>query len=119
MSSTPVSASTAAHLASLKAAAGVSVLYARGGSSVTITAVQGRTDHEVIGAHGIVIDTARAVDWIVEAADLAAESLDPPARGDTITVNGSTYELIPAGNGRWYSPWDTSGLGYRLHTKLN
>lgn len=115
MSSTPVSASAVAHhVATLKAAAGVSVTYTQGGSDSTITAVPGRTDFAAEGAMGIVLETSLMMDWIVLAADLPGA----PKRGDQIAYAGKTYELAPAADGRWYSPFDAYAVGYRLHTKL-
>lgn len=112
MTETPVSASAAAHVRALKATAGVSVQYVRGGTPTSLVAVPGRTNFAPPGAMAAVFAVCKPQDWIVAAADLPAA----PASGDTIVWGSDTYDLVPVGRRRWYSPMDAGGHAYRLHT---
>jgi hypothetical protein len=105
--------------ARLKHAAGVSVSYARGGTTRTLTAWVGRTVFASQLEGGPRIEFGDR-DYLVTAADLAL--FGEPALGDRITevVGGETqtHECVTPGTGepawRWSDPTQTI---YRIHCK--
>jgi hypothetical protein len=104
----------------VQAAAGESVTYTRGATTLSLTAVVGRTIFsstiETVGAR---IEFGER-DYLILASDLS--SLGTPALGDRITetVGGSTrvYEVLPPASGD--PPWRWSDPGmtiFRIHVK--
>ena len=96
--------------------AGVSVTYtpkATGTESDPLTAVPTKSEFEALGAAGIVVDTMETKDFLFIASELPST----PARGDRVNWGTKVYELMPTGDGRWFSEMDGEGIGYRLHTK--
>lgn len=107
-------------LSSLRRTAGVTVTYARGADSGTMTAIPGRTDHEEYGPDDYSI-TSRFHDWIVAAADLelASAGAVTPQPDDEITdAAGNTYRVLPLTGDRCFSWVSQQRLAYRIHTQL-
>lgn len=105
----------------LKDHAGVSITYARGTNSVSITATVTLHEYEVVDTEGFGI-TAVSRDYIVHAADLVvAGSTITPRAGDRITetVGGvsQTFEVMALGQLKEHEPVDSDGLLLRIHTK--
>lgn len=99
-----------------------SVVYARGGDSVTLVASVGRTVHEVMNNLGIIVAT-ESRDFIVTAADIEIDgSVVEPRSGDRITdTQGSVdyvYEVMPFGkDSRTFRYCDADHSYLRIHTK--
>ena len=119
---TAVDAATADALASLAAAAGRSVIYSRGASSVVLTAVPGDRQREIIDADGIPTTVATR-DYDINPDDLILDGSETrPQRGDQIaeSLEGTTitYEVLPDGLLPPYEWADTHGHQWlRAHTK--
>lgn len=98
---------------SLKTAAGVSVTYSQGVSTVTATAVPGNTAMEMQNTEGMVT-TERIQDFIFAVADL----LDLiPKRNDKISWGSRSFLVVHPAGGRQYSYADPYHTLYRVHTK--
>lgn len=105
----------------LKTAAGVSVTYARGPLSVSLTAVPTLHEYEVVDDEGFGI-VMLSRDYLVHTEDLVLGGSEiAPRAGDRITetVGGvvDTYEVMPLGQKKEYEPADSDGLLLLVHTK--
>ena len=105
---------------SLQGHAGRSVVYRRGGNSVSLTAAKSHVDVETAGGDGVAVESSRT-DWIVKVADLVlAGSATEPIEGDTIeeSAGGSTYtyEAMPIGSDACFRR--CGDQAYRVHTRL-
>ena len=99
---------------------GVSITYARGAASATLTAT---LDKKVLqvgsdrgGAKVVVSDAAFLV---AAAALILSGGATEPAKGDTIAHAGATYTVLSPGGGE--PPWqwaDAHRVMMRVHTKL-
>lgn len=112
-------AALAQGLSAISAIAGESVVYARGGLSVTLTAVAGKGggDFDDAGINVVVLSTA--CDWILLAGDLVlGGSPTLPQRGDTITTtDGRVYQVNAEGE-QVYSACDPGQTRLRVRAKL-
>lgn len=72
------------------------VTYARASDAIsfTISATPGRTEVDVYDNAGN-STRIKPVDWIFTTAELVAEGIVEPARGDTVTSEGITYQVTP------------------------
>lgn len=102
--------------------AGVSVTYARSGSSdVTIKrAIQGELRYGTIGNAGAE-SVVELVDWLIDATAL---TLGDPAIGDTIArvIDGTTHTYTVENMDMGLSHWDWSDTGrtqYRIRTRVD
>lgn len=97
--------------------AGVSVTYTRSGTTLTLTALAGRSVFELDRVDEIV-HSSESRDYFFLTSEL---TLDPPQRGDRIveTVNGSThtYEVYSPAGLRHYRYADPNETVVRVHTK--
>lgn len=94
---------------------GVTVVYARGATELSITAVPGRSNWEREEADGAIVH-ADTVDWFIAKADLGA--LDEPADGDTITYDGRVFTLMsPSSENPWRWCDGANRSRYRVHTR--
>ena len=95
---------------------GVAVTYARGETSVSTTAVQGRTMWDAVGDVGPIIQV-ETPDFFVKAA--AIVTLGEPQAGDRITEGSRVFEVMaPQGGGAaWQWANSPNRSVYRIHTK--
>ena len=94
---------------------GVSIVYSRGLTDLSITAVLGRTNWEAEDAEGTTV-RADSPDFMVKATDLGA--LTAPADGDEITYDGRTFGVMsPGGANPWQWADGARRSVYRIHTK--
>jgi hypothetical protein len=105
----------------LKSHAGVTVIYARGAGSVSVTASVEEHRYEVVDTEGFGV-TALSRDYIVHAADLVINSAEiTPRAGDRVTetIRGAscTFEVMAIGDTKEYELLDTDGVLLRIHTK--
>lgn len=95
-----------------------SVVYARGGSTLSIVATPSQQEHAVDNLDGT-ITTLVSTSWIITVADLS--SLAPPKRGDQVrwTRSGTThvYEVMGPGGSPVYEDADPYQQCYKVHTK--
>lgn len=101
----------------LAAAAGESISYRRSGqSTLTITAVVGRTEFTIDNGDGPQTELDSR-DFIINAADLGDLTL--PKRGDRIDrENEQTFEVLPAYGERCYRVCDPGpDTTLRIHAK--
>ena len=89
------------------------VTYSRGTNTLSIPAIVGRSAVDVdttIGTQRVV-----SVDFLIDSADL---TLGDPAAGDTIALDGTTYEVreLP-GLGLWEWSGGEAAAKRRIHTK--
>jgi hypothetical protein len=92
---------------------------ASGGSTIDVRATIGRTQFQLEGANGVIIN-AESRDFIVAAADLALDGIvTQPAKGDRITdADGVIFEVMPFGPDQPHWRWcDGNRLDMRIHTK--
>lgn len=103
----------------LQQSAGDVIVYQRGSSTVSITAVVGATDGERMDAGGMAYSFT-SKDFMIEASDLVLDGeIVVPSRGDRITYGGRSYTVVVMQTGE--QPYRESGTGssvYRVHTKL-
>ena len=101
--------------ATAKLAAGVTVTYARGGTTATVSALQGRTVFASVQEGGPRIEFGDR-DYLILAADLIL--FGEPAIGDRVTDGGEVYEVLTPGTGEPAWRWsDPAHISYRIHTK--
>lgn len=101
--------------------AGLSVVYQRGASSVSITATATMHEYEVVDDDGFGI-VMLSRDYIVHAADMILSGAEiAPRAGDRITetIQGvvCVFEVMALGQKHEYEPLDTDGLMWLIHTK--
>ena len=102
----------------LKTAAGVSITYTRGTSSLTLTAWPGNTLFKVSDDSGLRVFWGER-DYLIAAADL---TLGEPAENDRIaeTIDGTAmvFEVLPPAPNEPAWRWsDPSRKIYRVHVK--
>lgn len=98
---------------SLKTAAGVSVTYSQGATTVTAIAVPGNTAMEMQNTEGMVT-TERIQDFIFAVADMLGVT---PKRNDKITWGTRLFLVVHPAGGRQYDYADPYHTLYRVHTK--
>lgn len=95
-----------------------SVVYARGATTVSITATPSQQEFATDNMDGT-LTVLVATSWIITAADIS--SLAPPRRGDQIkwTQSGTVhlYEVMGPGGGPVYEDADPYRKTYKVHTK--
>lgn len=100
---------------------GVQVTIARSGeSSITVTAVRGRTayDQEGVDGDNPVSLRRRIRDYQIDAADYDFGSGPvEPARGDLITDGTDTFRVLPDPGGHLFEYMDPGRTRFRVHTK--
>jgi hypothetical protein len=111
-------------LATMQAATGRTVIYARGAAQATLTAIPGRSIFDVLADQPELRQVARTHDWLVPVAALTLDegtTYTEPAEGDTIldvdptTGLNLTYTVVaPMG----MSPWQY-GNQYRTHYRIH
>lgn len=93
---------------------GESVTYARGATSVTLTAVVGQSSETTVDDKGNML-VVRLRDFLVRRSVL---TLGEPKTGDRITrADGSIWEVSPTSNDRGFRDSDNHGVSWRIHTK--
>ncbi len=97
------------------------IVYARGGDSVSITAVRAQTIAELNTEFGMNIDV-RISDFIIQESDLVLLATKvKPERGDTITIviddETIVYTVLPEFGDDAYRESDRFGNTYRVHAK--
>ena len=95
-------------------------MYLRGAQSVALNATVGRSMFQVVTADGLVEQVERR-DYLVRAADLVLGGAQvEPQVGDRIreTVGGNVqvYEVMGAGQEKYFRKSDPDGLTLRIHT---
>jgi hypothetical protein len=96
----------------LKAFCSSPIEYRRQDQVISVNAVFGKTDYQADTGSGMTIESF-VWDFLIQAADLGTE----PKVGDTIIVNGRSFEVMKlAGQGcwRWTGPNQKT---YRIHTR--
>lgn len=109
---TPFGSALSAVQESIAALAGVSVVYSQGATTVTATAIPGRSDTDLETAEGV-IRTDRSNDFIFKASDLGLV----PQRGDTISWGSRLFAVTTPASGRHYEYSDPAQTVIRVHTK--
>ena len=112
----------------LKAGAGIAATYTRGNVNLSITVIdqgcnRGREYATRLG------DSPDSTDYViftpeigyrgfsVVVTDLATLTPMVPQRGDNITIGAQVFPLLAIENAESWR-WESSGLMFRLHTKL-
>ena len=94
------------------------MVYARAGTSASVTATVGKTAFEAPSDYGIP-ETLEARDYLIAVADLAA--FEEPAPGDQIQekLNGQVeiFEVMSPANQPHFVFSDPYRQTYRIHTK--
>jgi len=96
----------------LKAFCSSPVEYRRNSQTLEVNAVFSKSDYQTDTGSGISVESF-VWDFLIEAADLGTE----PQVGDTVIVNGRSFEVMKlAGQGcwRWTGPNQRT---YRIHTR--
>lgn len=102
--------------------AGTAVTYRRGADALSLTAVRGRSEFEVVDPSGATFHV-QTVDWIFRAQDLVIDGKRvEPERGDLIEVEDEdgfrrTYSLCETGGIQSYQ-LDPLRTSVRCRTKL-
>ena len=95
--------------------AGQTATYNDGASSGSITVVRGRPFVRAVDALVTQLDE-RYTDFMVAVDDLDAITGAKPMPGDTITLDGDTYEVTYFQGTPPWSYVDTAETKYRIHT---
>jgi hypothetical protein len=97
----------------IRPAAGVSVTYTQGQTTLTVYAVPGSTPIEVQTVDGVV-RTDKTQDFVFQVSDLLGVV---PQRGDTVVWDDRNFEVIQPAGGRCYSFSDQYQRMIRVHAK--
>lgn len=101
---------------SIATARGVSITYARGGVSESLTALPGSTVFEHVADSGAV-SSHKSRDYLVRADTLALdESAVLPELGDTITEGGAVYAVHSPDGGNCFAWADPEHVILRIFT---
>jgi hypothetical protein len=95
------------------ATAGRAIVYHRGASQVSLTAIKGRELAQAVDGDTIVSETEH-VDWVFKLADLAA--LTAPAKGDWIAWSSKRYDLTEEQGQGWHRTLTPDETWVRVHT---
>lgn len=96
---------------------GVTVTYYRGGDSVSLLVLPGRTDMELEQTPGI-LTTTDSRDFMILASELIlSASVTLPQRRDYIDWNSNRLEVMSPDGDRWFRYSDPFQLILRVHTK--
>jgi hypothetical protein len=110
---TPLENAASALWSALQPAAGESVAYSQGGTTVTATALPGSSPIVAETLDGT-IRTDKSQDFVFKSADLLGLV---PQRGDTITWGNRVFEVIQPGGDRQYYFSDPYQYMIRVHCK--
>lgn len=107
----------AAHVTTLNAAAGETVTYKRGSSTVSITAVVGQSQFDEVSTTGEIRPLSKTVDFLVKPSALVLDSETVlPQRGDQIEkADGSVYDVLPGTEGTAWQYSDGRRTFLRIH----
>lgn len=111
--STPLENAASALWSALKPAAGESVTYSQGATTVTATALPGSSPIVAETLEGT-IRTDKSQDFVFKSADLLGVV---PQRGDTIMWGSRKFEVIQPGADRQYYYSDPYQVMIRVHCK--
>lgn len=101
----------------LPGSAGGTIVYARGAQTVSVSATYGRSEFQTDTASGVVIEHNDR-DFLIEASQLILGGVAAiPQRGDVITADEKTYEVLAPGNAQVYRTCDQFDELFRVHTK--
>ena len=118
---TPIQAAQRAGLAAAAAIAGEAITYSRGALSISIAqAIRGQTSWDATAPFNGVRVGDKSTDFCILAALVVNGSgvVLEPARGDTITVDGRSFRVMPFGPDAQLWQWhDVGRTVYRIHTK--
>lgn len=93
------------------------VVYTRGAVSANVLASVGSTEFDVQDNFGV-YQRVTSRDYLIKATSLKlADQVVTPQRGDLITDNGKTYEVLSMDGGQAWRYCDPYGNGLRIHTK--
>ena len=114
----PLARAVKSHHTRLQAAAGLAVVYLRTatGQELEITAVPGNhlAQNDGIDIEEISFDE---YDWLIDVELLDFEDgQQPPARGDVITADGQSYEVMPRLESQPWRYTDSTRQVYRIFT---
>ena len=88
-------------------------------AAVELQATLGETKADQEGGEGGLTLVARMTDWLFVTADLRAESLMPPQKGDRITASvageSQTFEVLPRDGEAVWRNSDAYGKRIRVH----
>lgn len=107
----------------LLAEEGVTITYARGANSVSLTAVAGQTPVELSDDLGNLSETDRYIDWLIKSGALVLSGSETrPQKGDTITraIDGKSHVYTVTelpGEEVWRYSDEAQGM-IRIHTLL-
>ena len=103
----------------LKTSSGDTIVYQRGSSTVSITAVVGKTDGERMDSGGSAYSFT-STDFIIEAEDLVLDGeIILPQRGDRIVYGGGVYTVLANSSGeKPYANSTPDGSTLRIYAKL-
>jgi hypothetical protein len=102
----------------LHAHASRQVDYSRGSDSVAVSATVGKTVFDLDRGYGIV-EHFESRDFLIRTDDLILNgSKTIPKRGDRITDDGNTYEVMSPNSEPHYRFSDPYRRLFRIHTKL-
>lgn len=89
-----------------------SITYRRGGSSISISATKGASQHQVDEITGIISWFDQ--DWLIPASVL---TIGEPRTGDVIVHSSAEYEVLPPTGEECWRWSDNHQTIYRIHTK--
>lgn len=89
-----------------------SITYRRGGTSVSISATKGASQHQVDTLTGVISWFDQ--DWLIPADVL---TIGEPLSGDVITYGTEEYEVLPATGEECWRWSDNHQTIYRIHSK--
>ena len=116
----PVNAAMQATHAATRRVRGETVTYARGATTVAVTATRGSSRWTSEAVEGSVNVDERSDDWLILATDLTEAGITGgPTRGDTITdENETVFRVMPSGSTEQVWRWHDRGRTvYRVFSK--
>ena len=98
---------------------GSSIVYRRGSSSITLTAMKGQSEGVAEDSNGVVRMEYSDADFILAASELIlGGSVVEPQRGDRIKHAADTFEVFPLAKEKCFRYSDPGKTVLRIHTKL-
>jgi hypothetical protein len=97
----------------LNNSAGVPVTYTRAGVDSVLTGVVAQHEYNIDDQNAGLLTSIIMYDWTFVAAELVLT----PRKGDRITANGHTFEVLPIATRPCYEWLDISGILLTVHTK--
>lgn len=98
---------------------GESITYTRGGESLSLTAVRGRTRNPAETTNNRTTVRSSDIDWLIDPATIVfSGAVSEPLKGDRITVGSEVYEVWSTVSGEdCWTPSDSYGHMIRVHTR--